>query len=100
MFIGAGSVVFTKNLLTDIFEFPELHGAFISLHDIDPERLQTVRAVLEERREHLYHAAMLDRHAPSVLSLSQLHHLVDELIEAHGDALPEGIRPSEARLDR
>ena len=33
--------MFTKNLLTDIFKFPELRGATISLHDIDPERLQT-----------------------------------------------------------
>jgi alpha-galactosidase len=40
-FIGAGSVVFTKNLLTDIFGFSELRGAEISLHDIDPERLET-----------------------------------------------------------
>ncbi|MBA2713687.1 MAG: alpha-glucosidase/alpha-galactosidase, partial [Rubrobacteraceae bacterium] len=39
--IGAGSVVFTRNLLTDIFKFPELRGATIALNDIDPERLQT-----------------------------------------------------------
>ena len=40
-FIGAGSVVFTKNLLTDTLSFPELHGTTIALHDIDPERLET-----------------------------------------------------------
>jgi alpha-galactosidase len=39
--IGAGSVEFTKNLLTDIFAFPELRGARVALHDIDPERLET-----------------------------------------------------------
>lgn len=39
-FIGAGSVVFTYNLLGDIFSFPELAGAEIALMDIDPERLR------------------------------------------------------------
>ena len=37
--IGAGSVVFTKNLLGDILSFPALAESTISLHDIDPERL-------------------------------------------------------------
>ena len=52
----------------------------------------TVRAALEGNRDHVYHAAMLDRHAASVLSLDEIADVVDELIEAHGDALPEGIR--------
>jgi alpha-galactosidase len=51
----------------------------------------TVRAALEGNRDHVYHAAMLDRHAASVLSLDEIADVVDELIEAHGDALPEGI---------
>ena len=38
-FVGAGSVVFTKNLLGDILAFPELQNCTISLHDIDPVRL-------------------------------------------------------------
>ncbi|MGQ9910674.1 MAG: alpha-glucosidase/alpha-galactosidase [Candidatus Flexifilum sp.] len=41
VFIGAGSVVFTKNLLVDILSFPELQHSVIALHDIDPERLDT-----------------------------------------------------------
>ncbi|MDJ1133386.1 alpha-glucosidase/alpha-galactosidase [Streptomyces iconiensis] len=40
-FVGAGSVVFTQGLLADLFAFPELRQAHISLHDIDPERLKT-----------------------------------------------------------
>ncbi len=39
--IGAGSVVFVKNLLTDLLSLPELEGCTIALHDIDPERLET-----------------------------------------------------------
>ncbi|MGE5607305.1 MAG: alpha-glucosidase/alpha-galactosidase [Bacteroidota bacterium] len=38
-FIGAGSVVFAKNLIHDILSFPELSGCTIALMDIDPERL-------------------------------------------------------------
>ncbi|MDT8304965.1 MAG: alpha-glucosidase/alpha-galactosidase [Anaerolineae bacterium] len=40
-FIGAGSTVFTRELLTDLFRFPELREATIALHDIDEERLDT-----------------------------------------------------------
>ena len=39
-FIGAGSVVFTLNLLGDILTFPELAEAEIALMDIDAERLR------------------------------------------------------------
>ena len=42
--IGAGSVEFTRVLLADLLEFPELDDATIALHDIDPERLQTADA--------------------------------------------------------
>jgi alpha-galactosidase len=56
----------------------------------------TVRAALEGRRDHVYHAAMLDRHAPSVLSLDDIADMVDELIEAHGEAMPQGVRTSGA----
>jgi alpha-galactosidase len=54
----------------------------------------TFRAALEGRRDHVHYAAMLDRHAPSVLSLDEIAAMVDELIKAHGDAMPEGIRAS------
>lgn len=39
-FIGAGSVVFCKNLLGDILSFPELAESDIALMDVDPERLR------------------------------------------------------------
>ena len=44
-FLGAGSVVFTRELLGDILGFPELAGVRIVLHDIDPERLTTAEAI-------------------------------------------------------
>jgi alpha-galactosidase len=58
----------------------------------------TVRAALEGKREHVHHAAMLDRHAPSVLSLDEIAEMVDELIESHGEAVPYGVRSSGAEV--
>jgi alpha-galactosidase len=48
----------------------------------------TVEAALSSKREHIYHAAMLDPHTAAELDLDQIWSLVDELIEAHGDLLP------------
>ena len=44
-FIGAGSVVFTRQLLRDILRFPELGNVRIALHDIDAERLAVAEAL-------------------------------------------------------
>jgi len=49
----------------------------------------TVEAALTGKREHVYHAAMFDPHTAAELDLDQIHALVDDLIEAHGDWLPE-----------
>ena len=49
----------------------------------------TVEAALTGKREHIYHAAMLDPHTAAELSLEQIWNLVDDLIEAHGDWLPQ-----------
>jgi alpha-galactosidase len=48
-----------------------------------------VEAALTGKREHVYHAAMLDPHTAAELSLEQIWSLVDELIEAHGDMMPQ-----------
>jgi alpha-galactosidase len=48
----------------------------------------TVEAALTRKREHIYHAAMLDPHTAAELSLEQIWNLVDDLIEAHGEMLP------------
>jgi len=56
--------------------------------NINVQRL-TVEAALTKKREHVYHAAMLDPHTAAELSLDEIWNLVDEMIEAHGDLLPE-----------
>ncbi len=51
----------------------------------------TVEAALTGKREHIYHAAMLDPHTAAELDLDQIVALVDDLIEAHGDWLPKYV---------
>ena len=50
-----------------------------------------VEAALTGKREHIYHAAMLDPHTAAELTLDEIWSLVDELIAAHGDCLPEYV---------
>ena len=49
----------------------------------------TVEAALTGKREYIYHAAMLDPHTAAELDLDQIWKLVDDLIDAHGEWLPE-----------
>jgi alpha-galactosidase len=56
--------------------------------NINVQRL-TVEAAVTGKREHIYHAAMLDPHTAAELDLDQIWALVNELIEAHGEWLPE-----------
>ncbi len=46
--IGAGSHVFTKNLVTDFLSYPELRGSTISLMDLDEGRLGLITAFAEK----------------------------------------------------
>lgn len=48
----------------------------------------TVEAALTGKRDYIYQAAALDPHTAAELSLDQIWHLVDDLIEAHGEYLP------------
>ena len=47
-----------------------------------------VRAILEQNREHAYHAAMLDPNTASQLTLSQIRTSVDKLLDAQRDLMP------------
>jgi alpha-galactosidase len=45
-FIGAGSIEFTRNVVTDLCSYPELaEGLHLALHDISPERLEFAEAL-------------------------------------------------------
>jgi len=56
----------------------------------------TVAALMNEDREHVYHAAMLDPRTAAELDLRQIRTLVDDLIAAHGDWMPAWLRSRKA----
>ncbi len=51
-------------------------------------QLLTIEAAMTQKREHIYHAALLDPHTSAELSMDEIVLLCDDLIEAHGDWLP------------
>jgi alpha-galactosidase len=63
------------------------HLAALMQTNINVQAL-AVEAALTGKREHIYHAAMLDPHTAAELDLEQIWRLVDDLIGAHGDWLP------------
>ena len=52
-------------------------------------QLLTIEAAVTRKKDHIYQAAMMDPHCGSELSVDEIRHLVDDLIEAHGSWLPE-----------
>jgi alpha-galactosidase len=64
-FIGAGSLVFTRNLVSDALFVPALQDATFALMDIDPTRLeqarQVVQAIIDRRGARARVVATTDR---------------------------------------
>ena len=52
-------------------------------------QLLTIEAAITRKKEHIYHAAMLDPHTAAELTIDEIVALCDDLIEAHGDWLPK-----------
>jgi len=52
----------------------------------------TVRAVVEGSRELVYRAAMLDPNTGATLTTSEIVAMVDDLIDAHGELIPDAVR--------
>ena len=48
-----------------------------------------IEAALTGRKDHIYHAAMLDPHTAAELTIDEIVSLCDDLIEAHRGWLPE-----------
>ncbi|MDR2478818.1 MAG: alpha-glucosidase/alpha-galactosidase [Treponema sp.] len=53
--------------------------------------LIVIEAARTRKRDHIYQAAMLDPHTAAELSLDNIVAMIDELIEAHGNWLPEFV---------
>ena len=75
---------------TSIGALPEsclaLNRTFLNVAEL------TVQSALEGRRDLVYSAALLDPNTGATLSTEQIVALCDDLIEAHGELIPEGIR--------
>ena len=52
-------------------------------------QILTAEAGLTNKKEHIYHAAMLDPLTGANLSIDEIYSMVDKLIEAHGNYLPK-----------
>lgn len=63
------------------------HLAALMQTNINVQEL-TVEAALSGKREHIYHAAMLDPHTAAELNLDQIWRMTDDLLAAHSAWLP------------
>lgn len=79
---------------TRIGELPQQLAAIIRTNV--NVQLLTIEAALTGNRDNVYHAAMMDPHTSSELTLDEIWSLVDDLFAAHGDIIP----PMEGRFGR
>jgi len=59
-------------------------------------QILTAEAAISKKKDHIYHAAMLDPRAAAELDLDQIKALVDALLAAHGDWMPKWLQKEEA----
>lgn len=52
-------------------------------------QLLTIEAAVTKKKDYIYQAAMMEPHTAAELSIDDIVHLCDDLIEAHGDWLPK-----------
>ena len=64
-----------------------VHLAAMNQTNINVQQI-TIEAAVTKKREHIYHAAMLDPHTAAELSIDDIISMVDEMIAAHGDWMP------------
>lgn len=78
-FLGAGSTVFAKNVLGDCIVTPELGEFHISLHDIDPQRLEDSRKILENINKSMNGKATITAHLNRKESLRDANYVVNAI---------------------
>lgn len=62
--------------------------AAMNMTNVNVQQL-AVEAALTRKKEHVYHAALLDPHTAAELSVDDIIAMCDDLFEAHGDMLPK-----------
>ena len=85
--ISIGSWVVAMGIPCHVGVLP-LQLAAMNMSNINVQLL-TIEAARTRRREHVYHAAMMDPHTAAELSLDDIIRMVDELFEKHGKLLPK-----------
>jgi alpha-galactosidase len=79
-FIGAGSVEFTRNVVTDLCAYPELHdGLELALHDIDAERLGHAETMAERISTQTGAGATVSSHLDRLAALDGADYVVNEI---------------------
>ena len=72
---------------TNVGPLPEICAAVnrtnINVH------LLTLEAAFTQKKEAIYHAAMMDPHTAAELSIDDIVKMCNELIKAHGDWMPK-----------
>jgi alpha-galactosidase len=79
-FIGAGSVEFTRNVVTDLCGFTELHGTLeLSLHDINAERLGYAEALVRRINEQTSAGAQVTASVDRVAAVEGADYVINEI---------------------
>ena len=52
-------------------------------------QILTAEAAMTKKREHIYHAALLDPLTAANLTIDEIYSMTDKMIEAHGSYLPK-----------
>jgi len=76
-FIGAGSVVFTRQLVSDLLRFPELADLDLALHDIDEGRLAVAEGTARQLNDRLGGRATISAHLDRRRALSGADFVID-----------------------
>jgi alpha-galactosidase len=87
--LGAGSVVFTRELLADILSFAELRDVRLALHDIDPQRLATAEAIARQTASQLQARPVITAHADRRPALDGADYVIN--------AIQVGMHPATVR---
>ena len=79
-FIGAGSVEFTRNVVTDLTSYPELHGQLeLALHDIDAERLGHAETMAKRINAQTGAGASVSSHLDRLAAIEGADYVVNEI---------------------
>jgi alpha-galactosidase len=82
-FIGAGSFVFTRKLVIDLFSYPDMPPTELALMDIDPDRLKTVEMLVRKIIEQEHRPVTLTVTTDRQRALDGAHYVL-AMYEPHG----------------